>query len=106
MHNPSDSPTTVERLLIEAIALKRLVAATYNGNEMMLAPHQLFTRRGALFVSAFNTRRTWRSDDERRLGHFKLDGLSDVKLEPSSFDPLPTFDASLPHKDDEQVFSV
>jgi hypothetical protein len=106
MQNTPDSPPTVERVLIEAIALKRLVAATYNSSEMVLAPHQLFARHGALFVSALNTRRNWRSDEERKLGHFKLDGLSDVRMEPDSFEPLPTFDANPPREDDQQLFSI
>jgi hypothetical protein len=106
MQNSPDSPPTRERVLIEAIALKRLVAAVYNGSEMVLAPHQLFARHGSLFVSAFNTRRNWRSEEERRLGHFKLDGLSQLRMEEDSFEPLPTFDASLPREDDERLFSI
>ena len=107
MADPSDSPPpTTERLLIEAIALRRMVAAVYNGNEMLLAPHRLFSRRGALYVSALNTRRNWRSDDERRLGHYKLDGLSALRIEDETFEPLPGFDASLPREGDEAVFSV
>jgi hypothetical protein len=106
MQNSPDSPPTVERVLIEAIALKRLVAAVYNGSEMLLAPHQLFARHGALFVSALNTGRNWRSEEERRLGHFKVDGLSGVRMEPDSFEPLPTFDASPPREDDQHLFSI
>jgi hypothetical protein len=106
MHNTVEPPVPVERLLIQAIALKQMVGAIYNGGEVLLAPHQLFSRRGALFVSALNTRRNWRSDDEKRLGHYKLEGLSGVRLEDSSFEPLPTFDNALPHHDDEPVFSL
>ncbi len=106
MHNNSDSPVTPERVLIQAIALKQMVGAVYNGGEVLLAPHQLFARRGALFVSALNTRRNWRSDDERKLGHYKLDGLSDLQLSSDSFEPLPTFDSTLPREEDEPVFSL
>jgi hypothetical protein len=83
-----------------------MVTATYNGGEVELAPHRLFTRRGALYVSALNTRRNWRSDDERKLGHYKLDGLSDARPAPTSFEPLPTFDGTMPHENDEEVFSI
>lgn len=97
---------TAERSIIEAIACKRLILAVYNGGEMLLAPHQLFTRHGDLFVSALNMRKAWRSDDERRLGHFKVDGLSDVHLAEDAFEPLPGFDGTLPRPDDVQVFAI
>lgn len=106
MQNDSEPATTVERVFIEAIALRRLIRATYNGCEMRLAPHQLFTRHGQLFVSALNTGKNWRDDDERRLGYFKLEGLSDVTPTNDPFDPLPAFDGTVPNKGDEQVFSV
>jgi len=92
--------------MIEAIAKKRLVSADYNGGEVVLAPHQLFSRRGELFVSAFNPRKNWRSEEERRLGHFKLAGLSNVALTDTGFDALPSFDRSLPHEFDEELFYV
>ena len=87
-HNDRNPALTVERILIEAIALQRLVAAVYDGNRLLLAPHQLLTRHGALFVSALNTGKTWRSDQERRLGPFKLDGLSELILTDAGFEPL------------------
>ncbi len=73
---------------------------------MELAPHMLFTRHGDLFVSALNTSKNWRSDEERRLGHFKLTGLSEVSLQNEAFTPLPDFDATTPREDDEHLFSV
>ncbi|MBV1919017.1 MAG: hypothetical protein KUG65_13285 [Sphingomonadaceae bacterium] len=106
MQHSSEQAPTVERKVIEAISRNRLLVANYNGNEMELAPHQLFSRHGALFVSALNTRKSWRSDDERRLGHFKIAGLSNVALTETAFDPLETYDNSLPREDDEQIFSV
>lgn len=99
------APTT-ERILIEAIALKRHVLVEYNGAELLLAPHQLFSRHDELFVSAFNPRKNWRSEEEFRLGHFKLDGLSNVRVTEDSFDPLPDFDAIPPRETDLQVFAV
>ena len=106
MHNAPESEQTVERTFIEAIARKRLVAANYNGDQMLLAPHQLFARHGALFISALNTARNWRDGDERRLGQFKLAGLSNVVLESDSFEPLATFDCKPPRQGDEHLFSV
>jgi len=92
--------------MIEAIALKRLILAHYNGAEMLLAPHQLFSRHDELYVSAFNPRKNWRSEEERRLGHFKLDGLSNLRLTDETFEPLPDFDAIPPRETDQQVFTV
>ena len=106
-HDPAPAPApTVERTIIEAIALKRLILAQYNGSEMLLAPHQLFTRHGGLFVSALNTRKTWRSDELPRLGFFKVDGLNDVSITENTFEPLADFDESLPGEADQQLFAV
>lgn len=106
MQHNAEPGKTVEQKLIEAIARTRLIVANYNGSEMRLAPHQLFSRHGDFFVSALNTGKTWRSDDERRLGHFKIAGLSNVALTDCPFEPLETYDNSLPREDDEQIFAV
>ena len=92
--------------MMEAIARKRAVTATYNGQSMKLAPHQLFERHGDLFISALNLSKNWRSDDERRLGHFKLDGLAATELSSETFDPLPNFEAKAPRSEDTLVLAV
>lgn len=106
MSTATDTTTSPQRAMIEAIALKRLILAHYNGAEMLLAPHQLFSRHDELYVSAFNPRKNWRSEEERRLGHFKLDGLSNLRLTEETFEPLPDFDAIPPRETDQQVFTV
>jgi hypothetical protein len=40
------------QLLLEAIALKKCVTATYNNVEMTLAPHILYSKHDALFIDA------------------------------------------------------
>ncbi|WP_432770758.1 MAG: WYL domain-containing protein [Sphingopyxis sp.] len=92
--------------LMEAIARRRRITARYNGTRMTLAPHQLFERHGALFVSALNLDKTWRSEDERKLGHFKLDGLAAAELEDEEFEPLPSFQAAAPRDDDILLMAV
>ncbi|HMQ19131.1 MAG TPA: hypothetical protein PKC77_08250 [Sphingopyxis sp.] len=92
--------------LMEAIARRRTVTARYNGNDMRLAPHLMFERHGALFVSALNMSKNWRSDDERRLGQFKLDGLAATELEEEEFDPLPSFEPVAPGSDDTLLLAV
>ncbi|MDG2002661.1 MAG: hypothetical protein P8J20_04955 [Novosphingobium sp.] len=106
MQHTAEPEVKAERKFIEAIALKRLVVAEYNGSQMHLAPHQLFARHGDLFVSALNTGKSWRSDDERRLGNFKLQGLSNVALTENPFEPLQNYDGQLPRQSDEQIFAI
>lgn len=92
--------------LIEAIARKQAVTARYNGDEIKLAPHLLFERRGDLFVSALNLSKTWRSDEEPRLGQFKLAGLGETQLLDDPFEPLPSFDAVTPRTDDTLILAI
>ncbi|WP_079637891.1 hypothetical protein [Sphingopyxis flava] len=92
--------------MMEAIARRRMVAANYNGNRMMLAPHLMFERRGDLFVSALNLGKNWRSEDERRLGHFKLDGLGAPEVLEDGFEPLPSFEAVAPREDDALILAI
>ena len=108
MHNEilSDSGNDPRLVLFEAIARKRAVTAQYNGVQMRLAPHVLFERRGDLFLSALNMTKNWRSDEEKRLGHFKLDGLGETALTDEGFDPLPSFEAAAPQADDKLVMAL
>ena len=108
MHNEimSESSNDPRMVLFEAIARKRAVTAQYNGVLMRLAPHILFERRGDLFISALNLTKNWRSDDEKHLGHFKLDGLGETTLTEDGFDPLPAFEAAAPQPDDTLVLAV
>ena len=106
MSGESPAAIPLERLLIEAIALRRLVSVHYNGTTMQLAPHRLFSRHGELYLSAFNPNKNWRSDEDRRLGHFKLAGLGEAAVCEESFEPLPDLDPALPREEDELVFSV
>ena len=92
--------------LMEAIARRRMVTAEYNGNVMRLAPHQLFERRGDLFVSALNLSKNWRSPDDWKLGHYKLDGLAVTELQDEEFEPLPSFEAAAPREDDTLLLAV
>jgi len=92
--------------LMEAIARRRMISANYNGNRMTLAPHLMFERHGDLFISALNLGKNWRSEEERRLGHFKLDGLGATELLEDGFEPLPSFEAAAPHADDTLILAI
>jgi hypothetical protein len=112
MHNtvldPPSAPAAGEaRLtLMEAIARKRTVAARYNGAAIKLAPHLLFERHGDLFVSALNMSKSWRADEEPRLGQFKLAGLVASELLDEKFDPLPSFEPETPRSDDKLLLAI
>lgn len=91
---------------MEAIARKRMVSARYNGSVITLAPHLLFERHGDLYVSALNLSKGWRSDDERRLGQFKLAGLAAAELLDEAFDPLPSYEPAAPRSDDTLILAI
>jgi hypothetical protein len=92
--------------LMEAIARKLAVTARYNGAEIKLAPHLLFERHGDLFISALNMSKTWRADEEPRLGQFKLAGLDEITLLDESFDALPAYLAGPPRADDVLILAI
>ena len=92
--------------LMEAIARQKTIEALYNGKLIKLAPHLLFERRGDLFVSALNMSKSWRTEEERRLGQFKLAGLGAPDLLEESFDPLPSYEPTAPHSDDTLLLAI
>jgi hypothetical protein len=92
--------------MLEAISRKKTVEALYNGAVIRLAPHLMFERHGDLFVSALNLGKVWRSDEEPRLGQFKLAGLGNAALLEEAFEPLPTFEPAAPRADDVLVLAV
>lgn len=92
--------------LMEAIARKQVVAARYNGEEIKLAPHLLFERHGDLFVRALNLSKAWRSEEDKRLGQFKLAGLVATELLDETFEPLPGYDATAPRPEDTTLLAV
>lgn len=98
----------VERIetLSRAISEWRFVRTTYNGAEMTLAPHQLFVRHDAMFVSAFNPEKNWRGPDDYRLSYFNVSGLGEVRLQERGFRPLPDYDGSLPRPEDRPLFAL
>lgn len=104
--DPTAEVLSARLVLMEAIARRRAVAATYNGAAIKLSPHQLFERNGDLFTTAVNASKKWRLDEEKRLGQFKLAGLKDVKLLDESITPLPSFSNALPRPEDTLVLAI
>jgi hypothetical protein len=80
------------RLVLEAIALKRCIEATYNRMAVKLAPHILYTRHGDLFVDAVTVERDGRPPRETKIGTFKLAGLQIREVIGRTFNPEAAFD--------------
>lgn len=74
-----EAPTPT-MMLFEAIIRRRCISATYNRSRMVLAPHILYTRHGALHVDAVTVSRENMIPREIKLGIFKLDGLSELRV--------------------------
>ncbi|RJF93886.1 hypothetical protein [Sphingomonas cavernae] len=81
------------KLLLEAIALRKCVTATYNRGTVKLAPHILYTRHDELFIDAVTVSRDGKPPREIKIGTFKVSGLSDLALDDEPFAPEPGFDA-------------
>jgi hypothetical protein len=81
------------RILLEAIAMRTCITATYNGGVVLLAPHILYTRHDELFIDAVTVEREGRPPREVKLGTFKLAGLKDIAAAPRPFEPFAEFDA-------------
>lgn len=93
-------------LIAHAIQARRLIRARYNSTELTLAPHQIILRNNALYLGAHNPAKKIRSDEEPGLGHFKIDGLSDVGLTDEAFEALPPESCQLPREDDQLIFEA
>jgi hypothetical protein len=77
---------STNQLLLEAIALKKCVTATYNNVAMKLAPHVLYSKNNALFIDAITLEKHGEPPREKKLGAFHLLGLNDLKLTEQLFE--------------------
>ena len=82
----------INKILLEAIALRRCVVGTYNRMAVTLAPHILYSRGERLFIDAVTIERDGRPPRETKLGTFQLEGLKDVALADPPFKPATLFD--------------
>lgn len=67
-------------LIFQAIALKKCLRATYNRVDMRLAPHILYTKHDDMHVDAVALEKNGRPPREKKLGTFKVLGLSNMAL--------------------------
>ena len=84
---------STNQLLLEAIALKKCVTATYSNVVMKLAPHVLYSKNNALFIDAITLEKHGEPPREKKLGAFHLLGLNDLKLTEQLFEVDPLFEA-------------
>ena len=80
--------------ILEAIVKKLAVAATYNGTEIILAPHVLYTKHAQLYVDGVVIERDGKPPKEAKVGAYKLAGLSPLRITARRFTPSPLFDAT------------
>ena len=102
--NTDDFDTLADRVLaqpaphapptiLEAIVKQLAVAATYNGAEIVLAPHVLYTKHAQLYVDGVVLERDGKPPKEAKVGAYKLAGLSPLRITARRFTPSPLFDA-------------
>ena len=94
------------QLLLEAIALKKCITATYNNVEMMLAPHILYSKHDALFIDAVALERNGAPPKQKKLGAFHLAGLQGLKLAERNFVPESLFDPAAEKYEGVTLFAV
>lgn len=81
----------MNKTVLEAIALRKCLEATYNRVRIRLAPHILYTKHDQLYLDAVTVERDGKPPREIKVGAFKLDGLNDIALTDRQFEPQRVF---------------
>lgn len=97
---------SANRLVLEAIALRKCVRATYNRMCVTLAPHILYTKHDELYVDAVTVERDGQPPREVKIGSFKLSGLHDLAVADRQFDPQPVFDPAEDRYQGQTLFAI
>ena len=92
----------VQAVLAEAMRKRLMISAVYNSSTLTLAPHQIVLRNDAFYLGAVNPNKARRHDEEPTPGYFKIDGLTDVKITPETFEALHP-EAMAPTRDGDRV---
>lgn len=104
--DPAPAPVNPTPIVLEGIVRMRCLSATYNRTRMILAPHILYTRAGALYVDGVVVVREGMLPREEKMGTFKLDGLRDLALLERAFTLSSLFDAGLGKYQGETLMAV
>lgn len=94
------------KTVLEAIALRRCIEATYNRTVVKLAPHILYTRHGELFVDAVTVEREGKPPKETKIGTFKLAGLQIRGIVNRTFNADAAFDPANDKYEGVTLFAV
>jgi hypothetical protein len=74
-------------LILEGIATRTCITATYNRMVILLAPHILYTKHDELYLDAVTVKREGALPREVKVGAFKVIGLKDLALSEQAFVP-------------------
>lgn len=80
------------KAILQAIALRLCLRATYNKATVLLAPHVLYQRNDSYFIDALTISRDDKPPREEKFGSFNLAGLSDAMVSETPFTISPLFD--------------
>ncbi len=92
--------------ILEAIALRRLLAARYNKLGLVLAPHVLYRRNDSYFIDAITLLRDGKEPREPKVGSYNLAGLSELGVTEDGFDVHPLFNRMDPKYRDNTLFMI
>lgn len=90
--NADSAPANPAMALFEAVVRQRCVSVTYNRKRMILAPHIVYTRNAGMYIDAITVSLEGMLPREVKLGTFKVDGLSEIKLIERPFEINPLFE--------------
>ncbi len=93
-------------VILQAIALKKCITATYNGTKMRLAPHILYTKHDEMFMDAVALLKNDVPPREKKLGTFKIIGIKDMELEEEGFEIEPFYEPSAEKYEGVTLFAV
>lgn len=96
----------MNKTVLEAIALRKCLEATYNRTRIRLAPHILYTKHDQLYLDGVTLERDGKPPREIKVGAFKLDGLCDLALTPYEFEPQPVFNPREDRYQGNTLFAV
>ncbi|MFM6933352.1 MAG: hypothetical protein ACKOUT_14050 [Novosphingobium sp.] len=82
--NPQD-------IAAQAIAERKCLRASYNGDLLIIAPHVLYTHHDAYFIDGVVLSRNDAPAKQVKMGMFKLTGLKKPALDEQAFTPIRKF---------------
>lgn len=82
--NPQD-------IAAQAIAERKCLRASYNGDLLIIAAHVLYTHHDAYFVDGVVLSRNGVAARQTKMGVFKMTGLKNPALDEQAFTPLRKF---------------